>query len=599
MVSALTLLGLGEEFGRYATYPAIADQIRRRFNDPAANLRELFTRLVFSILISNTDDHGRNHAAFWDGKALTLTPAYDLTPQARSGDTAAQAMAILTLPQSREVLGLHPGWREGVGVSDANGVERIAADQDALLLMPSPDGWRQVSDRPPEHERRTLHARETFEPWFSYRWLLANLQYGGTVSRLVERVWPGNPTGATRAARRPCRFTAYVPDPLVGQEFDLPAPLTADLVDVETAVRSLNATSDLAVNLEPLARFLLRAEAVASSNIEGLRMNVRRLARSEAEVREGWTPSDETAAAVLGNIRALDQALASASSTRQSITVETIQEIHVALLAGTRDEPWAGVIREEQNWIGGANPCSAAFVPPPATEVPALLEDLAEYLTGDDHPALLQAALAHSQFETIHPFADGNGRTGRAIIQLVLRRRGLATTVVPPVSLVLATETTRYVDALMATRDVDSTRAGLLAWTELFVEATARACRDSVAFGRDLANLERANRAKLGRVRAGSTADLLVAALPAMPVFTVKTASEFIDRSDVAVGAAVRQMLDAGVIDQVKVGRRNRAFEAVGLFEAFTGFERMLASPDSDTVRTPPVRPVPVHPSRN
>lgn len=152
----------------------------------------------------------------------------------------------------------------------------------------------------------------------------------------------------------------------------------------------------------------------------------------------------------------------------------------------------------------------------------------------------------------------------------------------PPVSLVLATETTRYVDALMATRDVDSTRAGLLAWTELFVEATARARRDSVAFGRDLANLERANRAKLGRVRAGSTADLLVAALPAMPVFTVKTASEFIDRSDVAVGAAVRQMLDAGVIDQVKVGRRNRAFEAVGLFEAITGFERMLASPDSE-----------------
>ena len=94
MVSALTLLGLGEEFGRYATYPAIADQIRRRFNDPAATLRELFSRRVFSILISNTDDHARNHAAFWDGNALTLTPAYDLTPQARSGDTAAQAMAM-------------------------------------------------------------------------------------------------------------------------------------------------------------------------------------------------------------------------------------------------------------------------------------------------------------------------------------------------------------------------------------------------------------------------------------------------------------------------------------------------------------------------
>ncbi|MBU6147790.1 MAG: Fic family protein [Actinomycetales bacterium] len=414
--------------------------------------------------------------------------------------------------------------------------------------------------------------------------------------RLVDSVWPGNPTGSTRAARRTCRFHAYVPDPLVGRDVDLPAGLAADLVDVETAVRRLNATSGLAVNLEPLARFLLRAEAVASSNIEGLHMNVRRLARSEAEVREGWTSSDETAAAVLGNIRALDQSLELASDIDQPITVETIRAIHVALLTGTRDEPWAGVIREEQNWIGGASPCSAAFVPPPAAEVPALLDDLAEYLSGDDHPALLQAALAHSQFETIHPFADGNGRTGRALIQLVLRRRGLATTVVPPVSLVLATETTRYVDALMATRAMESSQSGHLAWTELFVEATARACRDSVAFGRDLADLERANRVKLGRVRTGSTADRLVAALPALPVFTVKTASAFIARSDVAVGAAVKQLLEAGVIHQVTVGRRNRAFEAVGLFEAFTGFERMQASPDSDTARTPPVRPVPTRP---
>lgn len=414
--------------------------------------------------------------------------------------------------------------------------------------------------------------------------------------RLVDSVWPGNPTGPTRAARRPCRFQAYVPDPLTGQDVSLPTSLAADLIDVETAVRSLNATSELAVNLEPLARFLLRAEAVASSNIEGLRMNVRRLARSEAEVREGWAASDETAAAVLGNIRALDQALESASDMDRPITVETIRAIHVALLAGTRDEPWAGVIREEQNWIGGANPCSAAFVPPPAAEVPALLDDLAEYLSGDDHPALLQAALAHSQFETIHPFADGNGRTGRALMHLVLRRRGLATTVVPPVSLVLATETTRYVDALMATRAFDTTQSGQLAWTEFFVEATARACRDSVEFGRDLAELERVNRAKLGRVRAGSTADLLVASLPALPVFTVKTASAFIGRSDVAVGAAVKQLLNAGVIHQVKVGRRNRAFEATGLFEAFTGFERLLASSDFDTAPTPPVRPVPARP---
>jgi serine/threonine-protein kinase HipA len=94
MVSALTILELDEMAGRYATYPDLADQIRARFTEPAASLRELFSRVVFNVCVGNIDDHARNHAAFWDGEALTLTPAYDLCPQLRSGTEAAQAMAI-------------------------------------------------------------------------------------------------------------------------------------------------------------------------------------------------------------------------------------------------------------------------------------------------------------------------------------------------------------------------------------------------------------------------------------------------------------------------------------------------------------------------
>ncbi len=94
MVSALTLLGLDEMMARYATYPDLAHLVRARFTDPQATLRELFARIVFNVCIGNTDDHARNHAAFWDGQMLTLTPAYDLCPQVRSGEEAAQAMAI-------------------------------------------------------------------------------------------------------------------------------------------------------------------------------------------------------------------------------------------------------------------------------------------------------------------------------------------------------------------------------------------------------------------------------------------------------------------------------------------------------------------------
>ncbi len=94
IVSGLTLLELDEMEGRWATYPELADLIRARFINPDATLRELFSRIVFNICVSNTDDHARNHAAFWDGEQLTLTPAYDLCPQLRSGETASQAMAI-------------------------------------------------------------------------------------------------------------------------------------------------------------------------------------------------------------------------------------------------------------------------------------------------------------------------------------------------------------------------------------------------------------------------------------------------------------------------------------------------------------------------
>ncbi|MFI5101660.1 MAG: Fic family protein, partial [Actinomycetes bacterium] len=276
--------------------------------------------------------------------------------------------------------------------------------------------------------------------------------------------------------------------------------------------------------------------------------------------------------------------------------------VHRALLDGTRDETWAGIVRRDQNWVGGTNPCSAAFVPPPPDEVERLLVDLAEYMSGDTHPALLQAAMTHSQFETIHPFADGNGRAGRALIQLVLRRRGVAAHIVPPISLILATRADAYVRALDGTRVEGSTLPGQLAWLELFLSATGRACRDADRFADELVELETTSRERIGRIRANSAADLLVSTLPSLPVFSVTTAAAHIGRTFQATSEAVERLRQADVVRQVTLGRRNRAFEAVGLFEAFTGFERSLASPDADTRVSAPMRHVPARaaaPSRS
>ena len=94
MVSALTIFSLDEMMARYASYADLTETIRHRFTAPKDTLRELFRRLVFNIVCGNTDDHARNHAAFWDGKQLTLTPAYDICPQSRTGNEASQAMLI-------------------------------------------------------------------------------------------------------------------------------------------------------------------------------------------------------------------------------------------------------------------------------------------------------------------------------------------------------------------------------------------------------------------------------------------------------------------------------------------------------------------------
>ena len=275
------------------------------------------------------------------------------------------------------------------------------------------------------------------------------------------------------------------------------------------------------------------------------------------------------------------------------------------MAAGTRHESIGGVIRTEQNWIGGSNynPCGAAFVPPPPEFVEELIQDLCEFCSNDDLSPLAQAAIAHAQFETIHPFADGNGRAGRALIHLILRRRGIAPLFVPPISLVLATWSRRYIEGLAATRysgpaKGTAAREGVNQWLALFATATRRAVSDAVTYEEVIEALQRSWRAKLEPFRADSSLDLLLRALPGAPVFTVRTAEQLLGRSFEASNQAVGKLTEAGIVKQVRVGRRNRAFEAPELIEAFVGLERQLASPDGNTRISAPVRPVPRLPQR-
>ena len=161
LVSALTLLGLDEMMAAYASYEELADIIRHRFTEPRATLRELFARLVFNILCGNTDDHARNHAAFWDGERLELTPAYDICPQPRAGQEATQAMKILGDNRfSRLTVCVATAARFQLSAPDARGI--IDAQVQALHRH-----WLDVCDeaRLGEAERNALWGRQFLNPF--------------------------------------------------------------------------------------------------------------------------------------------------------------------------------------------------------------------------------------------------------------------------------------------------------------------------------------------------------------------------------------------------------------------------------------------------
>lgn len=371
-----------------------------------------------------------------------------------------------------------------------------------------------------------------------------------------------------RVARRGFTYRAYVPAEIAGEGFSLESDVAAAAANAELATRELNTEPAELVNFEALVRQLLRAESVASSRIEGLILSHRRLAKA------AFSPDlrDITAQSVLANIRALERALNLATDV-EALQREHLLEIHRILFEGTRDEHLGGKLREEQNWIGGAasSPRNAEFIPPPPDLVPGLVDDLCEFCNRVDLPAAIQAAIAHVQFETIHPFLDGNGRVGRALIPTVLRRRGVAEACLPPISLALAGNADRYVAGLTSWRAGDEED-----WYAVFTEALFRAADGARGLGGQVADLQRRWTEKASSPRNGSGARRLIELLPSQPIIDVKTAVQLLGGSEERARLAILRLEKAGVLHQITVGRRNRAWECVGLFDLLDRFEQDL-----------------------
>jgi len=389
--------------------------------------------------------------------------------------------------------------------------------------------------------------------------------------RLERRRWRADPDlYAPARYRRPCDYEVFIPDPIAALDIELSGDLAGVVSDAESAIAALNAASRPA--LLPLARLLLRTEAIASSRVEGMQMDAQALARAEARYDTGITVGPE-ATEILANIDAMQLAVEEAAAI-QELTPSHFEEIHAVLLKSAARSAGAGATRDEQNWIGGNdyNPCGADFVPPPPETLGSLLTDLCTFCSDEALPPLVQAAIAHAQFETIHPFNDGNGRTGRALVQVLLRRRGLAPDYIPPISIALAAERQQYISGL------EGYRAGAVdEWIEQFAVASARAAQLARRYLDHVRGLQASWRERLrasaSPPRADAVAWRLIDVLPAHPIITVPVGVTATERSKPQVNIGINQLAVAGVLTPLSDSQRNRSWEAVGLLDLLAALE--------------------------
>jgi Fic family protein len=364
---------------------------------------------------------------------------------------------------------------------------------------------------------------------------------------LVSRAVRQRHTGPYRAAVVP---------PIVDVDVRMPTPVVATADEASTQVARFDA--ELGDRVALFGTLLLRSESASSSQIENLTAGARAIALAEL-----GDSRLSNATQIVANERAMRAAIELADR----LDADAIVAMHAALMTHEGDEV-AGKWRSEQVWIGGSSygPHEAAFIPPHHRHVEAAMADLVAFARRDDIPVLVHAALAHAQFETIHPFVDGNGRTGRALVHAMLRAGGLTRNVTVPVSAGLLTDTDAYFAALMAYRHGDAAA---------IVNRLAEASFAAVANGRQLvANLQdiRDRWRDVIAARRDAVAWRLADLLLRQPVIDAAIVQSELDATSANAHRAIRQLTDAGVISEFSGRRRRRLWQAREVLTALDDF---------------------------
>ncbi|MEN4476615.1 Fic family protein [Mycolicibacterium cosmeticum] len=364
------------------------------------------------------------------------------------------------------------------------------------------------------------------------------------------RPWVAQGRHGSRADRMLSHVDVTIPPAISGLDYDPTGPTARVHEDALVAVARLEA--GFGEHLAPLADFLLRSESVASSKIEHVDAGWRAFAKAVA----GGRASDE-AQSQLAATRAL-AAMVEAAGVGP-ITLGGVLEAHRLLMVPDYyAAAESGALRTVQNWIGGSDytPLDAMYVAPPPELVPDLMADLLAFVNRTDLPIVAQAAIAHAQFLSIHPFTDGNGRIGRALISAMLRRRGLTRRITVPLASVMLADTSRYFDELSAYRrgDPDS-------FVRYVSEAAVIASSVAEQSAARLSALPGHWRS-VARPRANSADEKLVDHLLATPILNAATAFEITGTSEPSTYKALDRLTESGVLDVVSASRRNRIWAA-------------------------------------
>lgn len=374
-----------------------------------------------------------------------------------------------------------------------------------------------------------------------------------------------NSSGRAAASHRAGRYVsqstgyrAFIPEPLPPRDLNLDRVLMGLLSRADLALGRLDGAVETLPHPDLFTAMYVRREAVLSSQIEGTQASLDDLVEAEARLGAGGVFGEVLE--VFNYVAALKAGIDRLESL--PVSARLLREIHGRLMTGVRGgQAMPGEFRTTQNWIGGggATLATAAFVPPPPAEVAEHISRLERFLHDTyDIPALVKIGLAHAQFETIHPFVDGNGRLGRLLITFLLIEQRVLSKPILYVSLALKRRRQEYYERLQAVRDEGAWEA----WLAFFLECVEQAAQDASRTARSILALREDHRARLvgllgARAGKGLT---LHERLFQYPYIDVNEAARLLDVSYPNANTLIAEMVKAGVLVEETGQRRHRIF---------------------------------------